>query len=52
MMFVSGLVLIDAPHSALNMMGTDTNIAERNKVIVKKLKSGRDTYAYVSAQAW
>ena len=51
-MFVSGLVLIDAPHSALNMMGTDTNIAERNKVIVKKLKSGKDTYAYVSAQAW
>ncbi|ADG13585.1 CRISPR-associated autoregulator, DevR family [Methanocaldococcus infernus ME] len=52
MKFVSGLVLIDAPHSALNMMGTDTSTPDRNKVVVKKLKCGRDSYAYVSAQAW
>jgi len=52
MKFVSGLVLIDAPHSALNMMGTDTSVAERNKVVVKKLKCGKDSYVYVSAQAW
>ncbi|CAB3287769.1 CRISPR-associated autoregulator, DevR family [Methanocaldococcus lauensis] len=52
MKFISGLVLIDTPHSALNMMGTDTSSAERNKVIVKKLKCGKDSYVYVSAQAW
>lgn len=52
MKFVSGLILIDAPHSALNMLGTDTSIADRNKMVVKKLKKGRTNYAYVSAQAW
>lgn len=52
MNFVSGLVLIDAPHSALNMFGTDTSIADRNKMVVKKFKRGRESYIYVSAQSW
>jgi CRISPR-associated protein Cst2 len=52
MNFVSGLVLIDTPHSALNMFGTDTSVAERNRMVVKKLKRGRESYVYVSAQSW
>jgi len=52
MKFISGMILIDAPHSALNMLGNDSNSAEDNKTIVKKLKCGREKYAYVSGQAW
>jgi CRISPR-associated protein Cst2 len=52
MKFVSGLVLIDAPHSALNMLGDDKSSTEDNKTSVKKLKCGRDKYVYVSGQAW
>ena len=52
MKFVSGMILIDAPHSALNMLGNDGSSADDNKTIVKKLKCGREKYAYVSGQAW
>ncbi|WP_461865227.1 type I-B CRISPR-associated protein Cas7/Cst2/DevR [Thermococcus sp.] len=52
MRFAVGMVLIDAPHSALNMFGQPTEATEENKVIVKKLRKGKDVYAYVSAQAW
>jgi len=52
MRFAVGMVLIDAPHSALNMLGTDESRPERNVTIVKKLRRGRDQYVYVSAQAW
>lgn len=51
MRFAVGFVLIDAPHSALNMLG-QTGVAEENKVEVKKFKRGRDQYVYVSSQAW
>ena len=51
MKFAVGMVLIDAPHSALNMAGTEEG-AERNKVVVKKFRRGRYDYPYVSAQAW
>jgi len=51
MRFAVGMVLVDAPHSALNMLG-QTGVAEENRVEVKKLKRGRDQYAYVSSQAW
>ena len=51
MRFAVGMVLIDAPHSALNMLG-QTGVAEENRVEVKKLKRGRDQYVYVSSQAW
>jgi len=51
MRFAVGMVLIDAPHSALNMLGTESG-PERNVTVVKKLRRGRDQYVYVSAQAW
>ena len=47
-----GLTLIDAPHSALNNAGTEASQATENIVTVKKLQKGRDTYPYVSGQAW
>ncbi len=52
MRFAVGMVLIDAPHSALNMLGIDESRPERNVTVVKKLRCGRDQYVYVSAQAW
>jgi len=52
MRFAVGMVLIDAPHSALNMLGTDESRPERNVTVVKKLRCGREQYVYVSAQAW
>lgn len=49
---VNGLVLIDAPHSALNMLGQAEGAATDNVVVVKVIqRAGRD-YPYVSAQAW
>jgi len=51
MSFVSGMILVDAPHSALNMAGLDKGI-EQNKVVVKKFKKGRNEFPYVSAQSW
>lgn len=52
MRFVVGLVLIDAPHSALNMFGIDQSVPDRNITRVKKFQRGRDRYPYVSPQAW
>ena len=52
MRFGVGMLLIDAQHSALNMLGTDTTRADRNVMIVKKFRKGRDQYVYVSPQAW
>ncbi len=47
-----GLTLIDAPYSALNNAGTEASQATENIVTVKKLQKGRNTYPYVSGQAW
>ena len=47
-----GLTIIDAPYSALNNAGTEASQATENIVTVKKLQKGRDTYPYVSGQAW
>ena len=47
-----GLTLIDAPYSALNNAGAEASQATENIVAVKKLQKGRDTYPYVSGQAW
>lgn len=49
---VIGLVLIDAPHSALNNAGTEASQSTENVVVVKTLRKGRKTYPYVSGQAW
>ena len=46
---VNGLMLIDAPHSALNMLGLDP--IEENKVLVKSIQRAGQQYPYVSAQA-
>ena len=47
-----GLTLIDTPYSALNNAGAEASQATENIVTVKKLQKGRDTYPYVSGQAW
>ena len=47
-----GLTLIDAPYSALNNAGAEASQATENIVTVKRLQKGRDTYPYVSGQAW
>ncbi len=47
-----GLALIDAPYSALNNAGSEASQATENIVAVKKLQKGRNTYPYVSGQAW
>ena len=47
-----GLTLIDAPHSALNNAGTEASMTTENIVAVKKFQRGRNTYPYVSGQAW
>ncbi|AAL81246.1 type I-B CRISPR-associated protein Cas7/Cst2/DevR [Pyrococcus furiosus DSM 3638] len=52
MKFAAGFVLIDAPHSALNMLGIDENLPDRNVTRVKTLRRGGNRYVYVSPQAW
>ena len=49
---VIGFVLIDAPHSALNMAGQDEGARTDNAVVVKTIRKGRRVYPYVSGQAW
>ncbi|AEC52741.1 hypothetical protein PNA2_1826 [Pyrococcus sp. NA2] len=52
MRFAVGMVLIDAPHSALNMLGIDESLPDRNVTRVKKFRRGGKSYPYVSPQAW
>jgi len=47
-----GLVVIDAPYSALNNAGTQIGDATENKVVVKSLRKGNQIYPYISGQAW
>jgi CRISPR-associated protein Cst2 len=49
---VLGFVLLDAPHSALNMGQADPAAADENEIPVKVMRRGRDVIPYVSAQAW
>jgi CRISPR-associated protein Cst2 len=49
---VTGLVLIDAQASALNNAGIEPGRMAENKVIVKKVRKGREEYPYVSGQAF
>ena len=48
---INGLMLIDAPHSALNMLGQDEGAATENQVVVKSIQRAGQHYPYVSAQA-
>jgi len=52
MRFGVGMLLIDAPHSSLNMLGIDERLPDRNVMRVKKFRRGRNQYVYVSPQAW
>lgn len=49
---IIGFVLIDAPHSALNNAGEDTGARTENTVAIKTIRRGKDSFPYVSAQAW
>lgn len=49
---VVGLMLIDAPHSALNNAGSDAGDRTDNIVRVKTIRKGRTRYPYVSGQAF
>lgn len=48
---VVGLMLIDAPHSALNNAGSDAGDRTDNIVRVKSIRKGNKVYPYVSGQA-
>lgn len=49
---VNGLVLIDAPYSALNNSGTDVSERTENISRTKVIRKGRSLYPYVSGQAF
>jgi len=51
MSFLTGSMILDCPASALNNSQADATAATDNTVPVKKIRVGRDAYAYVSAQA-
>jgi len=52
MAFVTGLMLIDAPASALNNMGQIPGEADQNAVGVKAIRTKEGSFPYVSAQAF
>ena len=52
MAFVTGLLLIDAPASALNNLGALPGARTDNMVGVKVIRAGDGAYPYVSAQAF
>ena len=49
---IIGLVLIDAPHSALNNAGMDIGQATENAIVVKTVQKDNEVYPYVSGQAF
>jgi CRISPR-associated protein Cst2 len=52
MAFVTGLIVLDAPASALNNAGDDPMASTDNVVAVKKIKTPQGIFPYVSAQAF
>ncbi len=52
MSFITGLLLIDAPASALNNLGAISGSATENAVGVKYIPTREGAYPYVSAQAF
>jgi len=52
MAFVSGVMLVDAPASALNNAGTVDTARTENMVAVKQIRTRHGVYPYVSAQAF
>lgn len=49
--YVTGLMLVDAPASALNNAGQDSEARTANAVAVKHIRTPEGRYPYVSAQA-
>lgn len=52
MAFVSGLIILDAPASALNNAKADAGARADNIVAVKKIRTPQGVYPYVSAQSF
>lgn len=52
MAFLAGLMVLDAPASALNNAGADARAATDNVTSVKKIRTPGGTFPYVSAQAF
>lgn len=52
MAFVTGLLVIDAPASALNNAGSDVGATTDNTIAVKKIRTPDGIHPYVSAQAF
>lgn len=52
MAHLTGMVLLDAPASALNNAGADVGAKTDNTIAVKKIRSADGVYPYVSAQAF
>jgi len=52
MAFVTGLLLVDAPASALNNAGQKQGARTDNAIEVKQIRTREGTYPYVSAQAF
>lgn len=51
MAFLAGLMLIDAPASALNNAGANEQARTENAVVTKFIRTRQGTFPYVSAQA-
>ncbi len=52
MAFLTGVMLIDAPASALNNAGADEGARTENAIAVKFIRSRQGAFPYVSAQAF
>lgn len=52
MAFLTGMMLLDAPASALNNAGQEEGAKTDNTIGVKKIRAADGTYPYVSAQAF
>ena len=52
MAFLAGMIVLDAPASALNNAGADTGARTDNTIAVKKIRTPQGTFPYVSAQAF
>ncbi len=52
MAFITGLILLDAPASALNNAGADETARTENAVATKLIRTRQGAFPYVSAQAF
>jgi CRISPR-associated protein Cst2 len=51
MAFMTGMMLIEAPASALNNAGQEEGARTDNTIAVKRIRTRAGDYPYVSAQA-